>query len=112
MATARQFSTVINGVMVDDLFSTIDAVKATPAIAKFKFGVRNRWATGSQNATTAEGFHGAMQDLSHSKPFVLEADEPAEEQPFDLLELAAQLEAKRAAWHHPAGCRRPMPWPT
>src|SRR6476620_10125426 len=77
MATARQFSTVINGVMVDDLFSTIDAVKATPAIAKFKFGVRNRWATGSQNATTAEGFHGAMQDLSHSKPFVLEADEPA-----------------------------------
>jgi uncharacterized OsmC-like protein len=77
MATARKFSTVINGVMVDDLFSTIDAVKGTPAIAKFKFGVRNRWATGSQNATTVDGFCGALQDHSHPKPFVLEADEPA-----------------------------------
>jgi uncharacterized OsmC-like protein len=77
MATAKKFSTVINGVMVDDLFSTIDAVKGTPAIAKFKFGVRNQWATGSQNATTVAGFHGAMQNRSHPKPFVLEADEPA-----------------------------------
>ena len=77
MATAKKVSTAINGVMVDDLLSTVDAVKATPAIAKFKFGVRNRWATGSQNATTVNGFHGAMQELSHPKPFVLEADEPA-----------------------------------
>jgi len=76
MATAKKFSTVINGVMVDDLFATIDAVKATPAIAKFKFGVRNRWATGSQNSTTVDGLHGALQNLSRPKPFVLEADEP------------------------------------
>lgn len=76
MATAKKFSTVINGVMVDDLFRTIDAVKATPAIAKFKFGIRNQWAGGSQNASTVSGFCGAMQDLSHPKPFVLEADEP------------------------------------
>ena len=77
MATARKFSTVINGVMVDDLFATVDAVKATPAIAKFKFSVRNQWEGGSQNRSIVDKFHGATQDLSHAKPFVLQADEPA-----------------------------------
>lgn len=77
MATAKQFSTVINGVMVDDLFGTIDAVKATPAIAKFNFRIRNQWGIGSQNKSTADKFYGATQDLSHPKAFVLEADEPA-----------------------------------
>ena len=77
MATATKFSTIINGVVVDDLFATIDAVKATPAIAKFKFSASNRWVSGSQSTTTVEGFHGALQDHSHAKPFVLKVDEPA-----------------------------------
>jgi uncharacterized OsmC-like protein len=77
MATAKKFSTVINGVMVDDLFATIDAVKATPAIAKFKFSVRNQWEGGSRNSSIVDKFQGATQDLSRAKPFVLQADEPA-----------------------------------
>jgi uncharacterized OsmC-like protein len=77
MATAKKFSTVINGVMVDDLFTTIDAIKATPAVAKFNFRIRNQWGTGSQNRSTVDRFYGATQELSHPKPFVLEADEPA-----------------------------------
>jgi uncharacterized OsmC-like protein len=77
MATAKKFSTVINGVMVDDLFNTIDAIKATPAVAKFKFRIRNQWEGGSQNRSTVDKFSGAMQELAHPKPFVLEADEPA-----------------------------------
>jgi len=77
MATATKFSTVVNGVMVDDLVATIDAVKATPAIAKFKFGLRNRWVNGSQTASTVKGFQGALQQLSHTEPFVLGSDEPA-----------------------------------
>lgn len=77
MATAKKFSTVINGVMVDDLFTTIDAIKATPAIAKFNFRVRNQWESGSRNHSTVDNFSGATQELLHPKPFVLEADEPA-----------------------------------
>jgi len=77
MATAKKFSTVVNGVMVDDLLDTIEAVKATPAIAKFKFSVDNQWQGGSQNCTTAHKFYGATEDQSHPKPFVLRADEPA-----------------------------------
>lgn len=77
MATAKQFSTVVNGVMVNDLMNTIEAVKATPAIAKFKFTVENQWQGGSQNSTTAHRFFGATENQSHPTPFVLRADEPA-----------------------------------
>jgi uncharacterized OsmC-like protein len=77
MATAKKFSTVINGVMVDDLFTTIDAIKDTPAIAKFNFRIRNQWEDGSRNQSTVDAFYGATQNLSRTQPFVLEADEPA-----------------------------------
>ena len=43
----------INGVAVEQMFATIEAVKATPSIAKFKFRVNNQWATGSQNRSVA-----------------------------------------------------------
>jgi hypothetical protein len=76
VVTARVASKIVNGVTVDDLFMTIDAIKATPAIAKFKFRIRNQWLDGSQNKSTVNTFYGADQNLSRSKPFVLEADEP------------------------------------
>lgn len=77
MPTAQESSTTVNGVAVDELFSTIDAVKATPSIAKFKFRIRNQWETGSRNRSSVTTFTGANQELSHPKPFTLEADEPA-----------------------------------
>lgn len=77
MATAQKLSTMVNGVSVNDLFATIDAVKTTPTIAKFKFRIRNQWESGSRNRSTADAFSGANQDLSHPRPFLLEADEPA-----------------------------------
>ena len=76
VATACVVPKIVNGVRVDDLFMTIDAIKATPDIAKFKFRIRNQWLDGSQNKSTANTFYGADQNLSRSKPFVLEADEP------------------------------------
>ncbi|HYK37506.1 OsmC family protein [Alloacidobacterium sp.] len=76
MATATKLSTVVNGVMVDDLFATIQAVKVTPAIAKFKFRARNQWESGSRNRSTVDDFYGAAQERSRSELFVLEADEP------------------------------------
>jgi uncharacterized OsmC-like protein len=77
MASAQKLSTLVNGVAVDDLFSTIEAVKATPSIAKFTFRIRNQWETGSRNRSTVATFTGVNQELSHPKPFTLEADEPA-----------------------------------
>ena len=77
MATAQKLPNLINGVAVDDLFATVDAIKATPSIAKFKFRIRNQWEQAAQNHSTVHTFYGAGQQLSHPKPFVLEADEPA-----------------------------------
>jgi uncharacterized OsmC-like protein len=76
VATARMLATTINGVAVDDLFSTIDAIKATPSIAKFNFRIRNQWTDAGQNCSTADTFYGAHQEQSRPRPFVLEADEP------------------------------------
>lgn len=67
---------ITNGVNVDELFGTINAVKDTPVIAKFKFRAKNKWIDGGLNRTTINDFYGTNQDLSHKEPFVLDADEP------------------------------------
>lgn len=76
MATASKISPVINGVMIDDLIATVEAVKATPSIAKFKFRIHNQWEGCGRNSSTVNEFHGTGQQHSRQKAFVLEADEP------------------------------------
>jgi uncharacterized OsmC-like protein len=77
MATAQQISRSINGVAVDGLFAIIDAIKATPAAAKFRFRVRNQWEDAAQTISTVDTFYGAGQEHARSKPFVLKSDEPS-----------------------------------
>ncbi len=66
----------VNGVNVDELFGTIDAVKKAPVIATFKFRAENQWMDGGHNRTTIKNFYGTQQDHKHDEPFVLDADEP------------------------------------
>ena len=66
-----------NGVDTATLFATIDAVRGTPDIAKFQFRATNRWISGTHNESTLHGFYGAMQEMEHQQPFVLDADHPA-----------------------------------
>ena len=66
----------VNGVNVDELFGTIDAIKKAPVIAKFKFRAKNQWIDGGHNRTTLKNFYGTQQDHEHKEPFVLDADEP------------------------------------
>jgi len=77
MPVAEKYPVPLNGVAVDQMSATVAAVKSTPSIAKFKFRVKNQWTTGSQNCSTAANFSGANQELSHPRPFTLQADEPA-----------------------------------
>jgi uncharacterized OsmC-like protein len=67
----------VNGVNVDNLFSTVDAIKSAPQIAKFRFRLQNQWQGGSQNSSTVAAFHGAGSEQEHPETFVLNADEPA-----------------------------------
>lgn len=76
MATAQEACTLINGVNVDGLKATIEAVKAAPAIAKFRFNIKNKWKDAGQNSSTVNEFFGVSQKQSRPQAFVLEADEP------------------------------------
>jgi uncharacterized OsmC-like protein len=70
-------STTINGVNVEELFKTVDAVKKTAAIAKFRFRADNTWLEGGHNRTSIRNFYGAGgEDTSRKTPFILDADEP------------------------------------
>ncbi len=72
---AEAWAETVNGVDVSRLFDTIDAIKGTPDIAKFKFRARNKWRNGGHNRTTIMDFFGAQQDHSHQEDFVLDEDE-------------------------------------
>jgi uncharacterized OsmC-like protein len=73
---STQTSKRTNGVDVDRLFGTIDAIKKTSAIAKFKFRIRNEWLGCGHNRSEIRDFYGAGQDINHAAKFVLDADEP------------------------------------
>src|SRR5262249_12729192 len=46
-----------NGVDVAKLFATLDAVKAHPEAAQFRFGVNNRWISGTHNRNEISTFY-------------------------------------------------------
>ena len=72
-----QIATHINGVNVDQLVDTVEAVQENPDIARFQFRARNEWINGGHSRSTIQGFFGAGQkDTSRSQPFVLDGDEP------------------------------------
>ena len=67
---------LMNGVNLDQLFGTINAIKENPELAKFKFRNSNRWINGGHNRSTVKDFYGAgKEDTSRTEPFVLENDE-------------------------------------
>jgi len=69
--------TIINGVPVERLKETIQAVRQDPGLADFQFRATNQWLGGSQNRSKIKDFFGAGQeDTTRSEPFVLDNDEP------------------------------------
>jgi uncharacterized OsmC-like protein len=67
----------INGVDVDQLFSTINAIKENPGLAKFEFRANNQWVNGGHNRTSIKDFYGAGQeDTTRKRTFVFDNDEP------------------------------------
>ncbi|WP_455377226.1 OsmC family protein [Petrachloros mirabilis] len=70
-------SGIINGVDVDRLGGTMQAIQENPSLGKSQFRATNRWVRGGHNRSTIQGFYAAGQeDTSRAKPFVLDADEP------------------------------------
>jgi uncharacterized OsmC-like protein len=89
-----------NGVNVDQLVQTVEAIKGQPEIAQFQFRSHTTWQGGGRSRTEIQGFHGALQeDTSRAQPFVLTGDEPPV-----LLGKNAGPNAVEALLHALASC--------
>lgn len=69
-------SPIRNGVDTATLFATLDAVKAQPEAAQFKFRVTNRWVSGTHSQGTVDTFFGVGEERAHEQPTVIAADHP------------------------------------
>lgn len=68
--------TRVNGVDLETLGETIEAIQADPGLGKSRFRARNRWIDGNQNRTTISDFYAAREEMNHAQSFELRADEP------------------------------------
>lgn len=67
----------VNGVDLDRLSATIDAVVADPSLAQFQFRTANQWIDGGHSRSAIQGFFGVGQeDATRTEPFIVDADEP------------------------------------
>jgi uncharacterized OsmC-like protein len=75
--TARPPREPRNGVDTPNLFATINVVRETPALAKFRFRATNRWVNGTYSESRVESFSGAGGEHTHTTEFRYGADHPA-----------------------------------
>ena len=70
--------TIRNGVDTEQLFATLDLIKAQPELAQFQFRAANRWIDGAHNRSTIKGFYAAGgEDTTRGEAFEIDAGEPA-----------------------------------
>jgi len=60
--------TCINGVDLDTLAGTVNAIKADPELGACRFRASNTWLSGNHNRSTVTGFYGAnpVEHLLHA----------------------------------------------
>ena len=73
----QQDNTTSNGLNVEQMVQTVEALKNDPQLAQFEFRARNQWINGGENRSTIQDFYGAgAEDESRSEPFVYTNGEP------------------------------------
>ncbi|WP_430967897.1 OsmC family protein [Spongiimicrobium sp. 2-473A-2-J] len=66
-----------NGVNVDQLVETIEAVQGNPELAKFEFRTKNNWIEGGHCVSSVKSFYGVgAEDTSRKETFTMECDHP------------------------------------
>ena len=70
-------STRVNGIDIDTLLGTVNAIKEDPQLGACHFRASNTWLSGNHNRSTVTGFFGAKQEIAHKQTFTMDADEPA-----------------------------------
>lgn len=74
--TTENSSNFANGVDLNVLTETVQAIQSDPELGKCRFRARNKWVDATHNCTTVSGFYGAKQEMRHKHTFELQADEP------------------------------------
>lgn len=70
-------ATTRNGIDVDTLIGTVEAIKADPAQGSFTFRASSIWRGGTRNTGRISGFtHAGAADTTRKSAFELEGDEP------------------------------------
>ena len=72
-----QASVPLNGLDIEALFGTLDAIRKDPSLAEFEFRATNRWVSGGENRSRIKEFYGAgREDDSRTEPFEFTNGEP------------------------------------
>ncbi len=66
----------VNGVHLETLQGTVNAIAGEPGMGQCRFRASNTWLGGAHNRTTITGFYGASQEIAHRQTYELHADEP------------------------------------
>lgn len=75
MNTATE--TTRNGLNLEQMVQTVEALKNDPSLAQFQFRASNQWIDGGENRSTIQGFYGAgTEDESRTSPWVHTNGEP------------------------------------
>jgi uncharacterized OsmC-like protein len=77
MTTTDTTAPFRNGVDTATLFATLNAVKQTPAAARFQFRAHNHWHSGTLNRSTITDYYGVGEERTHEHTFIFDADHPA-----------------------------------
>ncbi len=78
MNIQTEIKTVDNGVNVEALLGARQALTDAPAAAEFTWKASCEWLGGVHSRSSVTSFFGLGQENSHSQPFTIEADHPAE----------------------------------
>jgi len=73
---ATKLMSIVNGVDLTRMEDTVQAVKATPEVASFKFRIENRWIDCGQNQSEVRKFSMGGKEIEHKSRLILDADEP------------------------------------
>ena len=57
----------VNGIHLETLQGTVNAIMQEPDLGQCKFRARNKWLGGNHNSTTITGFYGAKQEIAHKQ---------------------------------------------
>ncbi len=75
--TNREIENQINGLDMEALVGTVDAVKQDPSLGSFEFRATNQWINGGENRSRIKEFYGAgSEDESRTTAFEFTNGEP------------------------------------